>query len=265
MPRHDSGAHRAPARSERPEDLLPPAVARHYRAARLVLGAQALLLLGSTALQPWAVQWMLAGPYADVYRIDSTFGPGPETYLYAGAVLIAVLYAGLAIASIVPVTAMHKRRRWTWIGAMLASMAALMLACMPLGIYVIWVLLKPSVPEWSNAAEVNTQGANSHPDQCFTKVVREWLKVHCDGNVLGIEGMEGFGKLNADYFSSVRPGKAADFVVRLKRGKTQKLRICRDPENAALFVNWPAASDRPVHIALGKGNACANPSMPAAD
>jgi hypothetical protein len=120
----------------------------------------------------------------------------------------------------------------------------------------------PSVAEWSSASEVNTQEANSRPDECFTKVVREWLKVHCDGNVIGIEAMESFGTQNADYFSSVRPGKAADFVVRLKRGKTQKLRICRDPGNAALFVNWPAAADRPVHIALGKGNPCTNPSLP---
>jgi|SoiMethySBSTD1v2_1073268.scaffolds.fasta_scaffold00828_32 hypothetical protein len=120
----------------------------------------------------------------------------------------------------------------------------------------------PSVAEWSSAAEVNTQEANSRPDECFTKVVREWLKVHCDGNVIGIEAMENFGTQNSDYFSSVRPGKAADFVVRLKRGKTQKLRICRDPVNAALFVNWPQAEDRPVHIALGKGNPCTNPSVP---
>jgi hypothetical protein len=119
----------------------------------------------------------------------------------------------------------------------------------------------PSVAEWSSAAEVNTQEPNSRPNECFTKVVREWLKVHCDGNVLGIEAMENFGKQNADYFHSLRPGKAADFVVRLKRGKTQKLRICRDPGNATLFVNWPAAEDRPVHIALGKGNPCISPSM----
>ena len=122
----------------------------------------------------------------------------------------------------------------------------------------------PTVAEWSSAAEVNTQEPNSRPDECFTKVVREWLKVHCDGNVLGIEAMESFGTQNADYFFSVRPGKAADFVVRLKRGKTQKLRICRDPGNAALFVNWPAADDRPIHIALGKGNPCTNPSVPPA-
>jgi hypothetical protein len=53
--------------------------------------------------------------------------------------------------------------------------------------------------------------------------------------------------------------------VRLKRGKTQKLRICRDPGNATLFVNWPAADDRPIHIALGKGNPCTNPSVVLAE
>jgi hypothetical protein len=36
----------------------------------------------------------------------------------------------------------------------------------------------PSVSEWSAAAEVNTQGANARPDDCFMKIVREWLKVH---------------------------------------------------------------------------------------
>src|SRR5688572_12328677 len=81
----------------------------------------------------------------------------------------------------------------------------------------------PSVAEWSDAGEVNTQEPNSQPDKCFTKVVREWLKVHCDGNVVGVEAMEAFGKQNADYFYSISSGKDEEFVVRLNRTKTQKL------------------------------------------
>lgn len=114
----------------------------------------------------------------------------------------------------------------------------------------------PSVGEWAQAKVVNTQEPNSWPDDCTTKVVREWLQVNCTGNVIGYEKMSSFGTLHSDYFESVKLGKLASFVVRLKKGKTMNLRICRLQNRASLFVNWPASKDRPVHIALGKGPAC---------
>jgi hypothetical protein len=114
----------------------------------------------------------------------------------------------------------------------------------------------PTSAEWSAAKNVNTQGANSWPPDCTTKLVREWLQVNCTGKVKGYEKMENFGKLHADYFESIMPGKLASFVVRLKKGKTISVRICRDTDRASLFVNWPTSKDRPVHVALGKGPVC---------
>ncbi len=114
----------------------------------------------------------------------------------------------------------------------------------------------PSVAEWNAAPEVNTQGKGSHPDQCEQKVVREWVRVTCRGDVTGYEKMENFGNKNADYFEMIKPGNMASFVVRLKKGRTQSVRICRANDRASLFINWPATKDRPVHIALGKGPKC---------
>jgi hypothetical protein len=114
----------------------------------------------------------------------------------------------------------------------------------------------PTVAEWGSAEEINTQEANSQPDKCEMKVVREWVRVSCRGEILSYEKMEGFGNKNADYFEMIQPGKLASFVVRMKKGKTQSVRICRADGRASLFVNWPGSKDRPTHIALGKGPKC---------
>lgn len=119
----------------------------------------------------------------------------------------------------------------------------------------------PTIPEWKAAAEVNTQGPNSRPEDCAMKIVREWLKVDCFGDVVGYERMDKFGRKNIDYFEHFKPGKLGSFVVRLKKGTAQKVRICRRKDMASLFVNWPGQRDRPIHVALGKGPACENPSM----
>jgi hypothetical protein len=114
----------------------------------------------------------------------------------------------------------------------------------------------PTSAEWASARNVNTQGANSWPPDCTTKIVREWLQVNCTGKVKGYEKMENFGKLHSDYFESIMPGKLASFVVRLKKGKTISVRVCRETDRASLFVSWPTTKDRPVHVALGKGPVC---------
>lgn len=115
----------------------------------------------------------------------------------------------------------------------------------------------PTVAEWSSAREVNTQGKNSWPPDCTMKIVREWLQVNCTGDIGGYEKMENFGREQVDYFESIKPPTIASFVVRLKKGKTMGLRICRtNSTRASLFVNWPGGKDRPVHVALGKGPAC---------
>lgn len=113
---------------------------------------------------------------------------------------------------------------------------------------------KPAtVKEWSEAKNINTQEANSQPDKCFMRIVREWLKINCEGDIQGTSGMENFGTELGDYFQSVKPGKVADFVVRLRKGKTMKLRIQRTEGEAVLFVNWPVGEPKPTIIALGRG------------
>jgi hypothetical protein len=84
------------------------------------------------------------------------------------------------------------------------------------------------------------------------KIVREWLKVHCEGEIGAITDKDGIPKSSADYFDSIRPGKVADFVIRLKKPSTMKMRIHKGGSRASLFVNWPATSDRPVNVALAE-------------
>lgn len=108
----------------------------------------------------------------------------------------------------------------------------------------------PSVAEWEAAPSANTVGANSAPRDCDLKVVREWLKVNCRGNIKEVTNMEGFGQKGHDYFELVTPGKVADFVVRMKKGQAIKARIIREGQSASLFVNWPSQSAKPSIIAL---------------
>ena len=112
----------------------------------------------------------------------------------------------------------------------------------------------PTLAEWADAPEINTQEANSQPDKCFMKIVREWLKVNCAGDITHTSDMKNFGKEGANFFKFVQEGKKADFVVRLREGKVMKLRIHRGKEDhgASLFVNWPQGKDRPTIVALGK-------------
>jgi hypothetical protein len=111
----------------------------------------------------------------------------------------------------------------------------------------------PTVDEWTAAAEVNTQGPGARPNDCHMKIVREWLKIHCNGNVTGTKDMDGFGQESLDYYQQLTPGKAADFVVRLRKGVSMKLKILRDDQDAALFVSWPPSEPKPLHVALGIG------------
>lgn len=112
----------------------------------------------------------------------------------------------------------------------------------------------PTAHEWSEASELNTQEPNSQAENCQMKVVREWLKVYCHGDVTAFSDMTEFGEKSRDYFVSLRKGKSADFVVRLRQGKTMKLKIQRnDAREAVLYVSWPHDKPKPAHIALGRG------------
>ena len=112
----------------------------------------------------------------------------------------------------------------------------------------------PTVAEWASARQVNTQEFNSRAPNCFQKVVREWLKIHCEGDVIRVEEKTGFGTHNVDHYESVVPGKFADYIVRLRRGTVITAKIYRTEGNAAVFVNWPAGAPKPVHIAIGRGS-----------
>lgn len=111
----------------------------------------------------------------------------------------------------------------------------------------------PTVADWRDATEVNTQTPGARPEACYLKIVREWLKIHCDGKVIGVEDLEGFGQESWDYYQSVRPGHAADLVARLRKGHSMKLTILREDQNAVLFVSWPPTEPKPLHVALGIG------------
>jgi hypothetical protein len=110
--------------------------------------------------------------------------------------------------------------------------------------------------EWNTGCEVNTQGPNSQAPDCTSVLVREWLKVTCKGDMLGYEEMDGFGAEGADYFKLFTPNQLISFVVRLKKGKSQKVRMCRPKERASLFVSWPPGKDQPTIIAVGIGPKC---------
>jgi hypothetical protein len=114
----------------------------------------------------------------------------------------------------------------------------------------------PSTDEWKTACEVNTQGKGSEAKDCTIMVLREWLKVTCTGAVEKIQDMTDFGALGNDYYETVTPGSIASFVVRLKKGKNPKVRICREKDRASLFVSWPPSEPKPKIIALGAGQAC---------
>jgi hypothetical protein len=114
----------------------------------------------------------------------------------------------------------------------------------------------PSVEEWSKGCAVNTQGAGTEAKDCTMEVLREWLKVTCNGDVIRVEDMDGFGNEGDDHYKTVTPGKVASFVVRLKKGRNPKVRICRAKDRASLFVSWPPSVDKPKIIALAAGAPC---------
>ena len=108
----------------------------------------------------------------------------------------------------------------------------------------------PSISEWSSVSDINQAGPSSKPRDCEIKIVREWMKVHCEGNVKSVEKIEGIGKEGVDHFKQVTPGEMADFVVKLKKGGSIKMRILRDPQSATLFTNWAGGADRPGTVVM---------------
>jgi hypothetical protein len=114
----------------------------------------------------------------------------------------------------------------------------------------------PQGTEWEQGKEVNTQEIHSQPNNCEMRVLREWLNVTCHKDYVGYEKMENFGRKLQDYYERIDPGQVVSFVLRLKPGNPQAVRICAPDKRASLYVNWPKGTDRPKVIALGRGPAC---------
>ena len=114
----------------------------------------------------------------------------------------------------------------------------------------------PTVAEWNTACSVNTQGANSEGQDCTSKIVREWLNVTCRNRMTGVENMEGFGSKGSDYFEMVKLPNMVSYVVRLRKGHSQKVRMCRTDQRASLFVSWPSSKEQPTIVAVGRGPKC---------
>lgn len=114
----------------------------------------------------------------------------------------------------------------------------------------------PSVAEWEKGCAVNTQGANSQAKDCTLKVLREWAKITCTGKVLGHEKMEDFGQEGQNHYKLFKEGEMGSFVVRLRKGHSQKVRLCREQDRASLFVSWPGSKEQPTIIALALGAKC---------
>lgn len=107
----------------------------------------------------------------------------------------------------------------------------------------------PTVAEWGSATNVNTASKGAQPSNCYMKIVREWLKVHCDGFMQHVTNEEGLGAEGVEHFTWVND-KVADVVVRVRKGQSMKLRIVRDGQTVAMFTNWPAGAPRPTVMAL---------------
>ena len=113
----------------------------------------------------------------------------------------------------------------------------------------------PTMEEWKTGTVVNSQEKNSRPDKCEMKIVREWLKIKCEGDVLGINDLDGFGAEGTDHFKAYQEGKFADIVVRLKEGQALSTRMPRGAEgDAALFTHWQKGAKKPNIVALGRGS-----------
>lgn len=113
----------------------------------------------------------------------------------------------------------------------------------------------PKAEDWEKAAEVNTQHEHGIAKECSMKVVREWVRVFCRGEILGYQDLTEFGKKSVDHYVSVKESSVS-FVGRIKQGPRQFVRICRKADRAALAIYWPPGKDRPEHIALGDGKPC---------
>lgn len=113
----------------------------------------------------------------------------------------------------------------------------------------------PTIEEWKTGTVVNSQEKNSRPDKCEMKIVREWLKIKCEGEVFGINDLDGFGAEGTDHFKALQEGKFADIVVRLKEGQALSTRIPRGAEgDALLFTHWQKGAKKPNIVALGRGS-----------
>jgi hypothetical protein len=87
---------------------------------------------------------------------------------------------------------------------------------------------------------------------CSLRVVREWSRVDCTANFLGIWTSIGLGEANKDYFTVVRGLDAGALEVRARRGEMIGVRLngLVNTSNGVLRVSWPSSQPRPLEIVL---------------
>jgi hypothetical protein len=68
-----------------------------------------------------------------------------SAWLWFGAVVIGCLYLTIAVVTLTATWRMRERSRWGWHLAMAAGLSGFTLACMPFGLYAVWVLANPAV------------------------------------------------------------------------------------------------------------------------
>lgn len=129
----------------RPDDSLSEKLRSRFRAGRMVLFGQAMLILAYAASLPYQVSMLLSRPNS-LFRASSDLGREfMSASLSLGAVVIGCLYVALAILTLTAAWKMRERSRWGWHLAMTAGISGFTLACMPFGLYAVWVLSNPAV------------------------------------------------------------------------------------------------------------------------
>ena len=109
----------------------------------------------------------------------------------------------------------------------------------------------PTKPEWKAGNDLNTAAKSDQDKLCWMKQVREWLRVECVGNIgMSIAYAQELGARKSDWF---QPDGTPILIVRMRKGHDLRAAIYEHaPKMTYLRANWPADSDRPTEVSLGR-------------
>lgn len=110
----------------------------------MLLVGQAVLLLAHAAYLPFAVPTMLEHPDSR-FRVSDVTREFMSAWLWFGAVLIGGMYLTAAIMTLTAAWKMGKRSKWGWQLTIAAGLGGFTVACMPFGLFAVWVLSDPAV------------------------------------------------------------------------------------------------------------------------